>query len=244
MSRLPTGPCSELPRLPRSVRSRARLAGNADGEASIPGRMRMPPTRSRRGCRRERTSRLRGRASRLPARPEPLRRTNVGDARRDVGAEARAIEDAVVADARALVVQLAVGGEGRCKDRAPPRHWPRPVMSSFSPSMVISATRVMAVGSTRRPRCNISPWASSVAHENLVDGLQVEFRRQIHHRQILVIEFAMLLGAVAVALHQMAEQILVRVHVPVEVHGHEPGQLQKARIDRAARSRRWATARW
>ena len=40
-------------------------------------------------------------------------------------------------------------------------HWPMPVMSSFSPLMVNSATRRMALRSTRRPRWTISPFGSA-----------------------------------------------------------------------------------
>ena len=48
-------------------------------------------------------------------------------------------------------------------------------------------------------------------HEHSIDGLQVEFCREVHHGEIFVIKFAMLLRAIAVALHEMGEQVLVRL---------------------------------
>ena len=76
-----------------------------------------------------------------------------------------------------------------------------------------------------------------VPHEHRVDGLQVEFGGQVHHREILVVEIAMLLRRIAVALDEMAEQFLMRRDVAVEVHRHEAGELQKARIDVAHEAR-------
>ena len=51
---------------------------------------------------------------------------------------------------------------------------------------------------------------------------------------IFVVEIAVLVGGVPIAFHQMAEQLLVRVHVAVEVHGHEAGELKETGIDRDA----------
>lgn len=62
-------------------------------------------------------------------------------------------------------------------------------MSSFSPSIVISATRL------------ICAWIDLVAVQQLalgqrmpdehgIDGLQIELRRQVHHREIFVVELA------------------------------------------------------
>ena len=60
----------------------------------------------------------------------------VGDARRDLGAEARAVEDAVVADLGLHVVRArssGMFGQSPCAASV----WPTPEMSSFSPSTVI-----------------------------------------------------------------------------------------------------------
>jgi hypothetical protein len=42
-----------------------------------------------------------------------------------------------------------------------------------------------------------------VFHEHLVHGLQVELGGQVHHGEIFVVELAVLLGRVAVPLHQV-----------------------------------------
>ena len=117
----------------------------------------------------------------------------VDDARRDLGAEARAVEHAVVADAGLHVVGVLVRRKvaaqvvrrvGLADARRCRRSRPRPS----------SARRV---GSRRDrsawPRCVISPFGSAWLHEHGVDGLQVEFGGQVHHRQVLVVELAVLL---------------------------------------------------
>src|SRR5262245_34939006 len=54
-------------------------------------------------------SHLAGRASPAALRALPVRRNEVGDARRDLAAEARAVEHAVVPDAELKVMGLALG---------------------------------------------------------------------------------------------------------------------------------------
>ena len=58
----------------------------------------------------------------------------------------------------------------------------------------------------------------------------VVLSRQVHHREIFVIELTVLLGRVAVSLHQMLVHVPIGDHVPIHVHGHEAGQLQETRI--------------
>ena len=84
----------------------------------------------------------------------------------------------------------------------------------------------------------------SVPHEHGLDGLQIELGGEIHDREILVVEFAMLLRGIAVALDQMQEQIAVRLDVAVEIHAHEAVELQEARIDVAHEARIAGTAPW
>ena len=60
-----------------------------------------------------------------------------------------------------------------------------------------------------------------MADEHGVDGLQIIFGGQVHNGEILVIELAMLMRGIPVALDQMDEQIAVRVHVAVEIHADE-----------------------
>jgi hypothetical protein len=73
--------------------------------------------------------------------------------------------------------------------------------------------------------------------EDDVDGLEVELLGQVQHRQVLVVELQVLVGAVAVALHQVLEIALVRLLVLLGVHAHEAGQLHEARIDAPAHAR-------
>ena len=72
-------------------------------------------------------------------------------------------------------------------------------------------------------------------HEDGVDGLEIEFGGQVHHREIFVIEIAMLFRRIAVAFDEMVEHVEMGVDVAVEIHRHEAGKLQEARIDLAAR---------
>ena len=46
-----------------------------------------------------------------------------------------------------------------------------------------------------------------VMDEDGVDGLEIEFGGQIHHRQIFVVEIAVLFGRIAVALDEMVEHV-------------------------------------
>ncbi len=75
------------------------------------------------------------------------------------------------------------------------------------------------------------PFRQRVTDEHGVDGLQIELSAQIHDGEILVIELAMLLRGVAVALDQVLEQLAMRLQVAVQVHAHEAMQLQEAGID-------------
>ena len=70
-----------------------------------------------------------------------------------------------------------------------------------------------------------------VTHEHGLDSLQVKFGRKVHDCKVFVVEFAMLLRGVAVAVHEVQEQFAVRLDVPVEIHAHETVELQKSRID-------------
>ena len=76
-----------------------------------------------------------------------------------------------------------------------------------------------------------------MADEHRLDGLQIELGRQVHDGEILVVELAVLLGRIAVAVDEMAEQAAMRLDVAIEVHGHEAGELQEARIDVAHEAR-------
>ena len=76
-----------------------------------------------------------------------------------------------------------------------------------------------------------------VLHEHQIDGLQIEFGGEIHDGQILVIELDMFVDQIAVALHEITEQILVCVDMAIEIHADEAGELKEARIDIAHEAR-------
>ena len=75
-----------------------------------------------------------------------------------------------------------------------------------------------------------------VAHEHRLDRLHVIGGVEVHHRQIFVVEVAVLLGRIAVALDEMVEHVEMGVDVAVEIHRHEAGELEEAGIDLAGRS--------
>src|SRR5262249_10886418 len=75
------------------------------------------------------------------------------------------------------------------------------------------------------------PLRQSVTDEYGVYCLQIEFGGEIHDGEIFVIEFAVLLRRIAVALQEMKEQIVVCLDVSIEIHGHEAVKLQKARVN-------------
>ena len=59
------------------------------------------------------------------------------------------------------------------------------------------------------------------------NGIEIVFRRKVHHGVVFVIKFAMGLGAFAVAFDQMMVIILVGIDVPIGIHGDKTGELQK-----------------
>src|SRR5947207_4790350 len=69
----------------------------------------------------------------------------------------------------------------------------------------------------------------SVAYEDGIDRLEIVLGGQVHDGEIFVVELAVLLHRVAVALDQMDEQVAVRVHMAIEVHADETLELQEAR---------------
>ena len=89
----------------------------------------------------------------------------------------------------------------------------------------------MKEGSILRPRLTQAPRGGQVLLEHDLDGLQVILGREVHHREMLVVEGAVAIGMLVVALHQMLELAHVRVHMAVEVHRDEAGELQEARVD-------------
>ena len=104
------------------------------------------------------------------------RRDEVGDARRDLGAEARAVEHAVMADA-------ASAGNAPCGRSGMLMHsscaasvWPTPEMSSFSPSTVMQAARRIAVEIDGLAAMRHLALRQRVMDEHVVDCLQIDTR--------------------------------------------------------------------
>src|SRR5579864_505903 len=131
-----------------------------------------------------------------------VRRRNheIGNARHDFPLETRAVEDAVMSYALLNVVDTAmsgdrgaqaVGGFGLSKSRnvvvlAFYRHQrDAPDLARINP---LAAMGHLALG-------------QSVLDEHGVHGLQIIFRGKIHHRQIFIIEVAVLVDEIAVTLH-------------------------------------------
>jgi len=84
-----------------------------------------------------------------------------------------------------------------------------------------------------RAAVTVQPQRNRVLDEHFFHGLEIELRRQVHHREIFVVEVAVSFGAIAVAFHEMVEHLEMRGDVAFDVHGHEARQLQKAGIDLA-----------
>src|SRR5579883_1981772 len=73
-----------------------------------------------------------------------------------------------------------------------------------------------------------------MADKDLIHRLQVIFGCQVHDGEIFVIELFMLIDRVPVAFYEIDEKFLVSIHMAVEVHRHEPRQLQETGIDKAS----------
>src|SRR3984957_14767367 len=158
------------------------------------------------------------------------RQDEIGKAWRGLGAETRTVEYAVMADAGLQPVGLAI----RRNVGAQPMR--RLSLADAGDIVVLAFDRKKCdpfdPGEIDRPAAmGHLAERQRVAHEHSIDGLQVELSGKIHYREILVVEFLVLAGGVAVALHQVEEQLLVRLDMLVEVHADKAVELQKTRID-------------
>ena len=70
----------------------------------------------------------------------------------------------------------------------------------------------------------------------VADGLDVEFRRQVHHRKIFVVEGLDDFGLFLLALGEMMGEIDVLLDVALEIHRDKGGELHEAGIDLAERA--------
>ena len=116
-------------------------------------------------------------------------------------------------------------------------------MSSRSPSIASSAVSRIAAGSTQPPAMLQLALGQQMALEHDVDRLQVEFGGHVADRAIFVVEFAGRVGAFLVADDEMLEHLPMADEVRAEVHGHEAGELEEARINLPPRARDRSSAR-
>lgn len=68
------------------------------------------------------------------------------------------------------------------------------------------------------------------ALEHPLDRLEVELGRQVHHREVFLVEPADRVGALGVAVDDVMEQVHECLGMAVQIHAHESGDLQEARI--------------
>ena len=61
-------------------------------------------------------------------------------------------------------------------------------------------------------------------------GLEVEFRRNIHDRQIFIVESAVGFRRTAIALDQMLVEFHIGAHMAVQIHRHKPAELQETGV--------------
>ena len=127
----------------------------------------------------------------------------IGDPRRDFGAEPRAVEDAVMADDLLQMIHFLVDGRFGVRSSAA-CVWPTPEMSSFSPSTAMIAHAADRREVDRLVAVHHLALRQLMLDEDLLDRLEIELGGQIHDREIFVVEIAVLLGRIAVALRRDA----------------------------------------
>src|SRR5688572_13241008 len=67
--------------------------------------------------------------------------------------------------------------------------------------------------------------------EDLLYRLEIEFPRQVHDREILVVKFLLLAGLCHIAFDQVPVKRAMCVHMAIEIHGDESRKLHEAGID-------------
>ena len=139
-------------------------------------------------------------------------------------------EHAVMADAGLHVVHLAIGAHAgaevlrgqRLADRADV------VLLALDRHQAHSLDR----GGVHRPAAmHQLALRQQMLLEHVAHGLDVEFRRQVHHREIFVVEGLDDLGLLLLALGEVIGEIDVLLDVAFEIHRDESGELHEAGID-------------
>ena len=106
-----------------------------------------------------------------------------------------------------------------------------PEMSSLSPSIASKAMSLIAAGSTAPAAMGQLALGQQMALEHHVDRLQIEFGGHVADRAIFVVEFLGRLGAFASPSTRCLNISQWLMMCVAEVHGHEAGELEEARID-------------
>src|SRR5258708_4762274 len=109
--------------------------------------------------------------------------------------------------------------------------WPTAQMSSRSSSTVNSAVRLIAAGSTRRPRHSKLAKRQSMLLKHGAYRLKIEFSGQIHDGAIFIVEQPDCRHLLSLAIGEMAEQVELGFDMALEIHAHKGGELHKPRVD-------------
>ena len=72
--------------------------------------------------------------------------------------------------------------------------------------------------------------------ENEPHGFEIEFGGEVEHGEIFVVERLGDRRLFELAVGEILVKLLVRLHVALDVHAHEGGELDEARIDAAERA--------
>src|SRR5512143_329924 len=154
----------------------------------------------------------------------------IADSRDYFRAEARPVEDAVMADAGLHVVLTHGRSEGFAQNLCS-------IGLPQSGNVVLfpldgHQAHPVDLGRVNEPvAVHHGPLGQLVLEKDGLDGLEIVLGREVHHREELVIELAVLVGRIAVAANEVMEQLAMGRDVAVEIHAHEAAELKEARID-------------
>src|SRR5690606_33723653 len=149
---------------------------------------------------------------------------------RDAAAPIAAVEDAVMADAPGEMIML----HPRRQRAGEVERGPGLADAGNIVALALDREQgdVAQRGGIDRPAAMGQPApGQQVALEDDIDRLQVEFGGHVADRAIFVVEALGRLGAFAVALDEVAKHLPVADEMVAEVHRHESGELEEARID-------------
>ena len=118
----------------------------------------------------------------------------LSDSRSDLRPEARPVEDAIMAHTLLKVIEFLVGGQvGRQVEG-------RERLADARNVVPLALDRHDGAAADRHQVDGLVPvhhlaLGQFMPHEHLVDGLEIEFGRQVHDGEIFVVEIPVLLGA-------------------------------------------------